>query len=72
MAPGISAHVAGGSGSVFDEPILVVNQKAKLIELNNQYSVMDQHGTPDRHREPGGSEQSEKGWPDCCSMSTST
>ncbi|CAN5599160.1 phospholipid scramblase-related protein [soil metagenome] len=44
---GISGQAAdGGSGSVFDEPILVVNQKAKLIELNNQYSVFDQHGTP--------------------------
>lgn len=30
--------------TIFDEPILVVNQKAKLIELNNQYSVFDQHG----------------------------
>jgi len=33
-----------GGGTVFSEPILVVNQKAKLIELNNQYSVFDQHG----------------------------
>jgi uncharacterized protein YxjI len=33
-----------GGGSIFTEPILVVNQKAKLIELNNQYSVFDQHG----------------------------
>ena len=32
------AAFAGG-GSIFTEPILVVNQKAKLIELNNQYSV---------------------------------
>ena len=31
-------------GSIFTEPILVVNQKAKLIELNNQYSVFDQQG----------------------------
>ncbi len=34
----------GGGGSIFNEPILVVNQKAKLIELNNQYSVFDQNG----------------------------
>ena len=34
----------GGTGSVFDEPILVVNQKVKVIELNNQYAVFDQHG----------------------------
>jgi len=33
-----------GGGSIFTEPILVVNQKAKLIELNNQYSVFDQNG----------------------------
>lgn len=33
-----------GSGTVFDEPILVVNQKAKILELNNQYSVFNQHG----------------------------
>jgi uncharacterized protein YxjI len=42
---GLDAPVAGGGGTIFDEPILVVNQKAKLIELNNQYSVFDQHGT---------------------------
>jgi uncharacterized protein YxjI len=34
-----------GSGSIFTEPILVVNQKAKLIEVNNEYAVYDQHGT---------------------------
>lgn len=38
-----SANVQGAAfesgGSIFSEPILVVNQKAKLIELNNQYSV---------------------------------
>ena len=33
-----------GSGSVFTEPILVVNQKAKLIEINSQYAVYDQNG----------------------------
>ena len=33
-----------GGGTIFTEPILVVNQKAKLIELNNQYSVFDQSG----------------------------
>lgn len=42
---GISGAVAGGGGTVFDEPILVVNQKAKLIELNNQYGVFDQDGS---------------------------
>jgi uncharacterized protein YxjI len=33
-----------GGGSIFDEPVLVVNQKAKLIELNQQYGVFDAHG----------------------------
>jgi len=39
---GESAFVGGGT--IFTEPILVVNQKAKLIELNNQYSVFTQGG----------------------------
>jgi uncharacterized protein YxjI len=33
-----------GGGTLFTEPILVVNQKAKLIELNNQYSVYNKDG----------------------------
>ncbi|MFI0720486.1 phospholipid scramblase-related protein [Streptomyces sp. NPDC021224] len=33
-----------GGGTLFTEPVLVVNQKAKLIELVNEYSVFDQHG----------------------------
>ncbi len=41
---GLSGPVSGGGGSIFSEPILVVNQKAKLIELNNEYSVFDQQG----------------------------
>jgi uncharacterized protein YxjI len=41
---GLDQPAAGGNGSLFDEPILIVNQKAKLIELNNQYSVFDQRG----------------------------
>lgn len=39
VAPG-----AGGGGSLFSEPVLVVNQKAKLIELTNEYKVFDQQG----------------------------
>ncbi len=35
--------VAGG-GTLFTEPVLVVNQKAKIIEVTNQYAVYDQHG----------------------------
>ena len=34
-----------GGGTVYTEPILVVNQKAKLIELTNQYAVFNQQGT---------------------------
>jgi len=41
---GIEGTVAGGGGGILTEPILVVNQKAKLIELSNQYTVFDQHG----------------------------
>jgi uncharacterized protein YxjI len=42
---GLTGKVEGGGGTIFTEPVLVVNQKAKLIELNNQYSVFDQSGT---------------------------
>ncbi|MEC3917400.1 phospholipid scramblase-related protein [Nocardia sp. CDC160] len=40
---GIAPSQAGG-GTVFTEPVLVVNQKVKLIEMVNEYSVFDQHG----------------------------
>ena len=33
-----------GDGTLFHEPILVVNQKAKLLEMNNEYAIHDQHG----------------------------
>ncbi|MET7449774.1 phospholipid scramblase-related protein [Streptomyces sp. NPDC005508] len=33
-----------GGGSLFNQQVLVVNQKAKLIELTNEYSVFDQEG----------------------------
>jgi uncharacterized protein YxjI len=42
---GLTAPVAGGGGSILNEPVLVVNQKVKLIELNSQYSVFNQAGT---------------------------
>lgn len=38
------APASQGGGTLFTEPVLVVNQKAKLIELTNEYSVMDQTG----------------------------
>ncbi|MFB8000816.1 phospholipid scramblase-related protein [Nocardia sp. NPDC056000] len=40
---GVGATQAGG-GTVFTEPILVVNQKVKLIEMANEYAVFDQQG----------------------------
>ncbi len=33
-----------GGGSLFTEPVLVVNQRTKLIELTNEYAVYDQGG----------------------------
>ncbi|MEU6117141.1 phospholipid scramblase-related protein [Streptomyces sp. NPDC047117] len=41
---GVAPAGPGGGGSLFTEPVLVVNQKAKLIEMTNEYSVFDQHG----------------------------
>ena len=35
----------GGGGTIFTEPIIVVNQKRKLIELNTEFAVYDQQGT---------------------------
>jgi uncharacterized protein YxjI len=32
-----------GGGTLFSEPVLVVNQKAKLMELANEYVIYDQH-----------------------------
>ncbi len=38
------APAGQGGGTLFSEPVLVVNQKAKLVELTNEYSVFDQQG----------------------------
>lgn len=38
------APFEGGGGTLFDEPVLVVNQKAKLIELTNEYAIYDANG----------------------------
>jgi uncharacterized protein YxjI len=40
----VGGAVGQGGGSIFTEPVLVVNQKAKLIEVNNEYAIYDQHG----------------------------
>ena len=42
---GVQAGAVQGGGSLLTEPVLVVNQKAKLIEINNEYAIYDQHGT---------------------------
>jgi uncharacterized protein YxjI len=41
---GVQTGATMGGGSLFTEPVLVVNQKAKFIELNNEYAISDQHG----------------------------
>ena len=41
---GVQARTEKGGGSLFTEPVLVVHQKTKLVELSNQYSVYDQDG----------------------------
>jgi uncharacterized protein YxjI len=35
---------APGGGTLFTEPVLVVNQKAKLIEVNSEYAIFDANG----------------------------
>jgi uncharacterized protein YxjI len=45
LAYGGGASRGLGGGTIFTEPVLVVNQKAKLIELNNEYAIFDQAGT---------------------------
>lgn len=42
--PGAVPVGQAGGGTIFTEPVLVVNQKAKLIEITNEYAVYDQHG----------------------------
>src|SRR5688500_3376250 len=41
---GAATGLSGG-GTIFTESVLVVNQKAKLIEVNNEYAIYDQNGT---------------------------
>lgn len=42
----IGDPVGGGGGTLFTEPVLVVNQRAKLIELAAEFAIYDQHGHP--------------------------
>lgn len=37
---------AAGGGTLFTEPILVVNQQARLIEAAREFGVFDQYGQP--------------------------
>src|SRR5262245_64365301 len=41
---GVAPAAPAGGGTLFTEPVLVVNQKAKLIEVNNEYAIFDQNG----------------------------
>ncbi|MDQ3484352.1 MAG: DUF2510 domain-containing protein [Actinomycetota bacterium] len=41
---GVQSGGAPGGGTLFTEPVLVVNQKAKLIEINQEFAIYDQHG----------------------------
>ena len=40
----LGATGGSGGGTIFTEPVLVVNQKAKLIEVSNEYAIFDQDG----------------------------
>lgn len=41
---GLTPGAQQGGGTLFTEPILVVNQKARIVEINNEYAIHDQHG----------------------------
>ncbi len=41
---GVTPDMVAGGGTVLTESVLVVNQKAKVIELHNEYAVYDKHG----------------------------
>jgi uncharacterized protein YxjI len=41
---GVTVAATGG-GTLLTEPVLVVNQKAKVIEMHNEFAVYDRHGT---------------------------
>jgi hypothetical protein len=44
-AEGPTDPPAGPVGPLFTEPVLVVSQKAKLIEIHNEYAIHDGSGT---------------------------
>jgi uncharacterized protein YxjI len=57
---GVTGPVSGGGGTIFTEPILVVNQKAKVMELTAQYAVFDQNGMQIAHVEQVGQSAGKK------------
>ena len=40
----VDSGAPSGGGTLFTEPVLIVNQKVKIIELVNEYKVSDQNG----------------------------
>lgn len=44
VTAGVNPALVQGGGSLFTEPVLVVSQKAKIIEINNEYAILDQNG----------------------------
>ncbi len=42
---GVAPSASPGGGSLYDQPVLVVNQKAKIIEVHNEYAIHDAQGT---------------------------
>ncbi len=41
---GVQVGATQGGGTLWTEPVLVVNQKAKLFEITSEYAISDQHG----------------------------
>lgn len=41
---GVQVGASQGGGTLFTEPVLVVNQKAKVIEVSSEYAISDQNG----------------------------
>ncbi|MEZ5408855.1 MAG: phospholipid scramblase-related protein [Acidimicrobiales bacterium] len=41
---GVAPMAGAGGGTIFTEPVLVVNQKAKLIEISAEYAIFNQEG----------------------------
>ncbi len=44
VAKAVTGQAPAGGGTLFSEPVLVVNQKAKLIEVNSEFAIFDRDG----------------------------